>query len=328
MIFTYHTGFESLTFLEKLAQTLECPLHNQEIILQENIGFGRIKGYKFASSYKVLSLQVNPKEPFIIRRIADPLQEHNISFSFFEVPTNSENNTLTRHELRRLSYVKITTANIDYEVLFKNAVSQRMLVITINPKELSLLLSEIDQEILLPQNKTYYYEEDLNPAMQQVLQEIFENNVPKELGNLYVDMKGKELLFLVFQGLIKRDQLKTYAIHPKDIKSIYQVKERILEDLSVQPSLLSLSELAQMSETKLKRLFKQIFGFSIYDYYLKMRITEAAHLIAVEGLSVSEAGYRMGFLNLSHFSRLFDRYMGIKPKKYALKTGNHVKHVS
>jgi AraC-like DNA-binding protein len=77
-----------------------------------------------------------------------------------------------------------------------------------------------------------------------------------------------------------------------------------------------LAEFANMSLSKLKRIFKQIFGDSIFNYYQTFRMQEAARLLKEEKLSVSEAGYRLGFSNLSHFSRVFEQHMGMKPKKY------------
>jgi AraC-like DNA-binding protein len=46
---------------------------------------------------------------------------------------------------------------------------------------------------------------------------------------------------------------------------------------------------------------------------------EAARLLRVRRLSVSEVGYALGFSNLSHFSRLFEQHIGLKPKKYAMQ---------
>jgi len=45
-------------------------------------------------------------------------------------------------------------------------------------------------------------------------------------------------------------------------------------------------------------------------------MNEAARLLREEGLSVSEAGYQMGFENLGHFTRVFEKHIGKKPKKY------------
>ena len=71
-----------------------------------------------------------------------------------------------------------------------------------------------------------------------------------------------------------------------------------------------------MSPTKLKRLFKQIFGDSIFSYYQAFRMKEAARLLK-EQFSVSEVGYQLGFTNLSHFSRVFEQHTGLKPKRYS-----------
>jgi AraC-like DNA-binding protein len=54
--------------------------------------------------------------------------------------------------------------------------------------------------------------------------------------------------------------------------------------------------MAGMSETKLKKLFKQVFGDSIYDHFQKARMEEAAFLLKNTGRSVGETGYELGFL--------------------------------
>ncbi|MBE4948012.1 helix-turn-helix transcriptional regulator [Chryseobacterium culicis] len=75
-----------------------------------------------------------------------------------------------------------------------------------------------------------------------------------------------------------------------------------------------------MSVSKLVKLFRQVFGDSIYNYFQTLRMQEAARLLREEQLSVSEAGYQLGFSNLSHFSRIFEKHIGMKPKKYSLSS--------
>jgi AraC-like DNA-binding protein len=42
-----------------------------------------------------------------------------------------------------------------------------------------------------------------------------------------------------------------------------------------------------------------------------------------EKLPVSELGHQLGFASLSHFSRVFKKQIGIKPKKYsAMQAGS------
>ena len=56
---------------------------------------------------------------------------------------------------------------------------------------------------------------------------------------------------------------------------------------------------------------------AVSEYYLAALIIEAARLLREARLSVSEVGYEMGFSNLSHFTRVFEQYIGMKPKKYS-----------
>jgi AraC-like DNA-binding protein len=74
-----------------------------------------------------------------------------------------------------------------------------------------------------------------------------------------------------------------------------------------------------MSATKMKRLFRQIFGDSIYNYFQVARMNEAAQML--RNFSVSQVGYHIGFSNLSHFTRLFEKHHQIKPKRFKDRLG-------
>jgi AraC-like DNA-binding protein len=91
----------------------------------------------------------------------------------------------------------------------------------------------------------------------------------------------------------------------------------MLEHLATPPVIDDLATCAGMSASKLKRLFKQIFGDSIFSYYQQFRLKEAARLLREEKLSVTDVGYQMGFTNLSRFSRVFEEHIGMKPKQYS-----------
>ncbi|MCD8194401.1 MAG: AraC family transcriptional regulator [Tannerellaceae bacterium] len=107
-----------------------------------------------------------------------------------------------------------------------------------------------------------------------------------------------------------------YPLNNHDIQTIYKVKEQLLTHIKTPPVIRELAAYAHMSPSKLKRLFRQVFGDSIFSYYQHFRMQEAARLLKEEKLSVSEVGYQMGFTNLSHFSRVFYEHIGMKPKQF------------
>lgn len=91
----------------------------------------------------------------------------------------------------------------------------------------------------------------------------------------------------------------------------------LLSNLNSSANVARLAQQAGMSEPKLRKLFRQIFGKGIFEYYQMMRMQEAADLLRSNKLTVSEVGYQLGFSNMSHFSRVFEQHIGMKPKKYS-----------
>jgi AraC-like DNA-binding protein len=137
------------------------------------------------------------------------------------------------------------------------------------------------------------------------------------LNNFYVQIKVQELMYLLFSKLSLRENTTFRNINSNDAEKLLVIRNEILRDLSTPPVLSELAMIASMSETKLKQLFKQTFGGTIYNYYQKARMEEAAFLLKQAKHSVSEVGYELGFSNLSHFSRLFEKQYGITPKKFS-----------
>jgi AraC-like DNA-binding protein len=137
------------------------------------------------------------------------------------------------------------------------------------------------------------------------------------LSPFYIQIKVQELLFHLFDKLIKRENTAHKHINNDDVERLMNLRNIILSDLSVPPSLPSLAPMIGMSETKMKQLFKQTFGDSIYNYFQKVRMEEAAFLLKQGGYSVSEVGLELGFTNLSHFSKLFEKHYEVTPKKFS-----------
>lgn len=73
-----------------------------------------------------------------------------------------------------------------------------------------------------------------------------------------------------------------------------------------------------ISRSHLYRLFIEHLSMSPNEYLTRFRIDEACVLLRSQGLSVSEAAFSSGFSDQLYFSRVFKRYKGVPPSKYAL----------
>ncbi len=71
-----------------------------------------------------------------------------------------------------------------------------------------------------------------------------------------------------------------------------------------------------ISKSHLCRIFKDATGFSVASYISNSRIIKACTLLR-NGVSVQDAGERVGFNNNAHFICVFKQEIGIPPGKYA-----------
>ena len=88
--------------------------------------------------------------------------------------------------------------------------------------------------------------------------------------------------------------------------------QRFADDLS----LAALARAVGMSSHHFCRIFAELAGVPPHRYLLEVRLRVAADLLR-QGASVTDACFRSGFQNLSHFIRLFHRRFGVTPSRLA-----------
>ncbi len=203
---------------------------------------------------------------------------------------------------------------------FKKGAHRKMMAIFISADYLKSFLDKDAErfQFLFQQDNTFLIEEIMTDNILQTVNDIVKEKTPPELTNYYYKLKTMELLFHLFQSLSHRKQSTHYKLNKKDINSIYNMRNQLISSLQKPTSIAELKQISGMNELKMRKLFTQIFGMGIYDYFQHFRMKEAARLIREDQLTVSETGYQMGFENLSHFSRVFKKHIGKKPKKYSM----------
>lgn len=74
---------------------------------------------------------------------------------------------------------------------------------------------------------------------------------------------------------------------------------------------------AGISRSHLYRLFMQHISIPPNEYLTRYRIQKASILLKFHSLSVGEAAYSTGFSDQLYFSRVFKKYKGVPPSRYA-----------
>jgi AraC-like DNA-binding protein len=106
------------------------------------------------------------------------------------------------------------------------------------------------------------------------------------------------------------------GVSERDLKRMIQIEAILANTVGeAPPPIPELARIATMSETKLKSLFKKIYGYSLYEYYQKNRMLKAKQLIAAKKYSVKEVGSRLGFKNLSNFTIAYKKQFNKLPSE-------------
>ena len=71
-----------------------------------------------------------------------------------------------------------------------------------------------------------------------------------------------------------------------------------------------------MTSTYLCRLIKQQTGISYKEYLTKLRMEEAKRLLSDPDAAIADVCQKVGYTNVSHFIKIFQKYEGTTPAKY------------
>jgi AraC-like DNA-binding protein len=77
-----------------------------------------------------------------------------------------------------------------------------------------------------------------------------------------------------------------------------------------------LSDEVNMSRMQLHRKLKALTDQSPGEFLRKFRLERAKQMLSVPGMQVSEVCYKVGFNNLSNFSKVFKEFTGVTPSEF------------
>lgn len=324
MIFEFTTaaGFDFITFF---AKHINATIRDNFMEIPNAMGEGYVRKIGFGNDFKLTIHRYTLKEDLIIKRNPSPETSSVRTFFFYnnkqDLEVKYENEENVPSSQKNDASILLSTNDLRTEIRFPAETNIQYVVVAIAADRLRAILfienPNSTIKTITAENASFIFFESLDTEMQLLLKNIVSVDMNNSMNNFYVQIKVQELMYLLFSKLSLRENTTFKSINSNDAEKLLSIRSEILNDLSKPPVLNELAIIASMSETKLKQLFKQTFGDTIYNYYQKARMEKAAFLLKQAKHSVSEVGYELGFSNLSHFSRLFEKQYGITPKKFS-----------
>lgn len=105
------------------------------------------------------------------------------------------------------------------------------------------------------------------------------------------------------------EQLRPYA---EMNGALEHVREHYAEPIRIE----ELAGLMNLSPSQFERRFKKVFGITPTQHIFNVRIRAACHLLATTNDTVASIALDAGFYDHSHFSRTFQKALGLAPSEY------------
>lgn len=103
---------------------------------------------------------------------------------------------------------------------------------------------------------------------------------------------------------------------PTQYRRLTPVMEHVLAHHGHRIEAAELARLAHLSVSQLQREFRRLFGMSVGDYLLKVRLLMARRRLEESNDAVGLIALECGFYDQSHFNRAFRAQLGLPPLTY------------
>jgi AraC family transcriptional regulator len=112
-----------------------------------------------------------------------------------------------------------------------------------------------------------------------------------------------------YRGSLPMREIRGGLSHTKLERVIAHIEDNLASKLSLP----GIAEIAQMSVSHLKTLFRNSTGVPVYEYVLRRRVERAQLLLRNQRFSIAEVAVATGFAHLSHLARHMHRILGYTP---------------
>lgn len=137
---------------------------------------------------------------------------------------------------------------------------------------------------------------------------------------------GGEQLIRMYLECFLLDLIRRYSSSEQEIQlpvtksstDIFQRVSDYMEDnLSARLSIETICRDNMIGRTQLQNVFQKEAGMGVIEYFSKMKIQNAKHMIRMGSLNFTQISEQLGYTSIHYFSRQFKKLTGMTPSEYA-----------
>ena len=157
----------------------------------------------------------------------------------------------------------------------------------------------------------------VQPLINRAVSQILSPPVAQELFPVYLEGKVLEIISLMLQTLCNHDGSPEFSpsLNAVETAKLFQARTLLEENLENPPAPDEIAGRCGLSIARMNKGFKELFGQTIAQYLRDRRMEKAKILLASGNCNVTDACFKVGYSNLSHFAKLYRNYFGHSPVK-------------
>ncbi len=154
-------------------------------------------------------------------------------------------------------------------------------------------------------------------AATDMLKELFHEmmHLPDVNGEYYRKLLTYQVIIATMD--VRERKITDRQYFSRDTENrVHEARKILGSDLSSDISIEDLAGRVKLNRTTLQRVFRQMYGVTIFEYRTQVRIQEAKNLLIDDGLSITEIAGMCGYSNASKFSATFKKITGVSPHEW------------
>jgi AraC-like DNA-binding protein len=317
------TNFEQL--VHAMAFALKVPVHNNQLLFPEAIGTGSFQHLHVPNGLHAYIIDCTLHQDWHVHVNKTTEEYYTLRFDELVVPQSltisvGEEKIREKNTNKALAYLTSSLYNWSYEgtagctykgvnIVFSKPWLAQYFEVERVEEVLSAYISLKAESInIVPLDaryrrwmKTICQVEEDNPLRITILQNRMMLLIERFFASLFEKMSNP-----AYRLPLTHD----------DIARVMHIERLLTRNvLQTPPSIQQLAKIAAISESKLKKDFKTMYSFPIYEYFQKARMHAAQDKLLTGKFSVKEVAMELGYSNLSNFTIAFKKEFGMLPSQ-------------
>jgi len=313
-------------YLHQLAALFNTTVHNNQIQLSEPIGSGFFRVITSANGPEAILYDFTLNDTFILNRERDSHEHYTLALdvlereSGFQIKIDTDEAT---EAVDRTTAFYLTSFLYDVQTVLDKNVNAKGVRLMLTPDwmqhYLQLSQNEAVLEKYLALKTAGVWYKPVTDEMTTLLRDLVSES-DKPL--LFYQSKIFRIIEHFFEWLYNEMQLLAgkSGINRHDVEAAQKIEAKLTADVTIlPPTLKELARESAMSESKLKKIFKAVYGYPPYEYYQRQRMQKARLMLLSGDYSVKDVGYTLGYANLSNFTLAFKKVFDKLPSQLLSK---------